>query len=68
MGEMRSAWFWWGKSEGKRLAGRPRLRWKNDFEMYLQELNWGPGLDRSGSGWGQGVGALLDAVMNLRFA
>ena len=46
MGEMRSAYMVLvGKSEGKRLVGRPRLRWKNDFEMYLQELKWGPGLD-----------------------
>jgi len=34
-----------GKSEGKRLVGRSRLRWKNDFEIYFQELKWGSGLD-----------------------
>jgi len=46
MSEMRSAYMvLMGKSEGKRFVGRPRLRWKNDFEMYLQELKWGPGLD-----------------------
>jgi hypothetical protein len=45
MGEMRSAYMVLvGKSEGKRLVGRLRLKWKNDFEMYLQELKWGPGL------------------------
>jgi hypothetical protein len=68
MGEMRSAYMVLvGKSERKSLVGRPRLRWKNDFETFFQELKWGPGLDWSGSGWGQVVGALLDAVMNLRF-
>jgi hypothetical protein len=46
MGEMRSAYMVLvEKSEGKRYVGRPRLRWKNDFEMYLQELKRGPGLD-----------------------
>jgi hypothetical protein len=27
-----------GKSEGKRLLGRPRLRWEDNIKMYLQEV------------------------------
>ena len=27
--------FWWGKPEGKRPLGRPRLRWKDDIKKDL---------------------------------
>jgi len=27
-----------GKSEGKRLLGRPRLRWKDNIRMDLREI------------------------------
>jgi len=30
--------FWWGKSEGKRLLGRPRRRWEDNIKMDLQEV------------------------------
>jgi hypothetical protein len=30
--------FWWGKTEGKRPLGRPRLRWEDNVKMDLQEV------------------------------
>jgi hypothetical protein len=30
-----------GKSEGKRLLGRPRCRWEDNIKMDLQELGCG---------------------------
>ena len=39
-----------GKPEGKRPLGRPRRRWENNTKMDLQEVGWGCGLDRAGSG------------------
>jgi hypothetical protein len=33
-----------GKPEGKRPFGRPRLRWKDDIKMELQEVGCG-GID-----------------------
>jgi hypothetical protein len=30
-----------GKSEGKRLFGRPRRRWEDNFKMDLQEVGCG---------------------------
>jgi hypothetical protein len=44
-GEERHTGFWWGKSEGKRILGRPSLRRKDNTEMNLQEVGW------SGSIW-----------------
>jgi len=38
------------KSEGTRPLGRPRHRWKDSIKMDLQEMTWGHGLDRSGTG------------------
>jgi len=37
-----------GKSEGKRLLGRPRRRWEDNIKMDLGM--WANGLDRTGSG------------------
>ena len=30
-----------GKSEGKKLLGRPRRRWEDNIKMDLQEMEWG---------------------------
>jgi hypothetical protein len=38
-GEMHTG-FWFGRSEGKRPLGRPRLRWEDNIEMDLQEMGW----------------------------
>jgi hypothetical protein len=35
--------FWWGRPEGKRPFGRPRLRWWDNIKMYLQDVEWGWG-------------------------
>jgi len=29
-----------GKREEKRHLGKPRLRWKDNIKMYLQEVGW----------------------------
>jgi hypothetical protein len=55
-----------GKPEGKRLLGRPRLRWKDNIKMDLLELgcggmNWIE-LVQDRDGWW----ALVTAVMNFR--
>ena len=34
-----------GRSEGKRLIGRPRRRWEGCIEMALREVGWDNGLD-----------------------
>jgi len=34
-----------GKPEEKRKLGTPRLRWKYNIEMDLQEAGWGHGLN-----------------------
>jgi hypothetical protein len=39
-----------GKPEGKRPLGRPWRRWEDNIKMDLQEVGWGYGLDRAGSG------------------
>jgi len=55
-----------GKPEGKRPLGRPRLRWKDNIKMDLQEVGSG-GMDwielaqDRDRRW-----ALVNAVMNLR--
>jgi len=38
------------KPEGMRPLGRPRCRWEDNIKMNLQQVGWGHGLDRSGSG------------------
>jgi hypothetical protein len=41
MGEMRNAYkILFGKSEGKRRFGRPRLRWEDNIRMDLREIGW----------------------------
>jgi hypothetical protein len=39
-----------GKPEGKRPLGRTRCRWEDNIKMDLQEVEYGYGLDRAGSG------------------
>jgi hypothetical protein len=55
-----------GKPEGKRPLGRPRLRWKDNIKMDLQEVGCGGmdwmGLAQDRDRWW----ALVNAVMNLR--
>jgi hypothetical protein len=42
MGEKRNAYVLLvGKSEGKRLLGRPRRRWVDNIRMDLGEVGWG---------------------------
>jgi hypothetical protein len=54
MGESRGVYrILVGKPEGKRSLGRPRRRWKDNMKLDLQEVGWGHGMDRSGSGQGQ---------------
>jgi len=45
-----------GKPEGKRQPGRSRHKWDDIIKMGFQELGWGYGLDRAGSGYGQVAG------------
>ena len=46
MGEMRGAYrILMGKSEGNRSLGRPRHKWEYNVKIYLQEVEWGHGLD-----------------------
>ena len=45
------------KPKGKRPMGRPRLRWKDNIEMDLQEVRYG-GMDCMNT-------ALLNAAMNF---
>ena len=52
-----------GRTQGRRLSGRPRHRWEDNIKMDLQEVEWGamdwidlaPDMDR----WR----ALVNAVM-----
>jgi hypothetical protein len=57
---------WWGKPEGKRPLGRPRLRWEDYIKMGFQEVGCGDmdGIDlaQDRDRWR----ALVNAVMNLR--
>jgi hypothetical protein len=55
-----------GKPEGKRPLGRPRLRWEDNIKMYLQEVGCGNmdwiELAQDRDRWW----APVNAVMNLR--
>jgi len=42
-----------GKTEGKRLLGRPWCRRKDNIKKDILEVEWGSWTDRSGSGQGQ---------------
>jgi len=54
MGKTRAAYrVLVGKREGKRQRGKPRRRLGDNIKMYLQELEWGHGLDGCGSERGQ---------------
>ena len=55
-----------GKPDGRRQLGRPRHRWEDNIEMYLQEVGCG-GVDwielaQDKDRWR----ALVNAVMNFR--
>jgi len=55
-----------GKSEGKRLPGRPRHSWEDNIEIDIQEVEYG-GMDwielaQDRDRWQ----ALVNAVINLR--
>jgi hypothetical protein len=39
-----------GKSERKRLLGRPKRRWNFGIRMELRKICWGCGVDPFGSG------------------
>jgi hypothetical protein len=55
-----------GKPEGKRLLGRPRLKWVDNIKMDVEEVGWGDvdwiGLAQNRDKWR----ALVNLVMNLR--
>jgi hypothetical protein len=56
-GERRSAYrVLGGKPEGKSPLGRLGRRWEDNIKMDLQEVEWGHGQNRSGSGYGQIAG------------
>jgi hypothetical protein len=56
-----------GKPEGRRLLGRPRLRWEDNIEMDLQEVGWRAWIESIWFRIGTGGGHLLvNAVMNIR--
>ena len=46
-----------GRSEGRRLLGRPTCRWEDKIKMDLQGLSWRHRLDRSGSRQGEVAGS-----------
>ena len=55
-----------GKSEGKRLLGRPRRRWEGNIKLDLQEVGCG-GMDWIEMAWDKDrCRVLVTAVMNLR--
>jgi hypothetical protein len=67
MGEKRNAYrILVGKPEGKRLLGKPRLRWVDNTEMDLREIGWG-GMDWIDLAQDMNqLRALVNMVMNLR--
>ena len=66
-GEERRILDFVGKPEGKRPLGRPRRRWEDNIKMDLQEVGCG-GMDWIELTQGRNrCGALVNAVINLRF-
>jgi hypothetical protein len=68
MGEVRGAYnILVGRSEGRRLLGRPRRRWENNIKMDLKEIGFGDvdwiHLAQDRERWR----AVVNTVMNLRF-
>jgi hypothetical protein len=53
-----------GEHDGKRLLGRPRLRWKDNIKINLQEVGVGRGdlmeLAQDGDKWRALVGMVRD--------
>jgi len=46
MGEMRGAYrVLVGKPDRNRSLGRPRHKWEYNIKIYIQEVEWGHGLD-----------------------
>jgi hypothetical protein len=39
-GEIRNAYIFVGKPEGKRLLRRPRRRWDENIKMELKKMGW----------------------------
>jgi hypothetical protein len=59
MGKRRGAYrILVGKPERNRPLGRYRRGWEDNIKIDLQEVGWGHGLDRCGSGIGTGDGHL----------
>ena len=51
VGEWRGAYrILMGKHEGRRPLARLRHIWEDNIKLDLQEVRWGHGLSRSGSG------------------
>jgi hypothetical protein len=42
--------IWWGRPEGRKLLGRPKLRLEDNIKIYLENMGWGHRLDRTDSG------------------
>ena len=52
--------------EGKRPLGRPRRRWEDNINVYLQEVGWG-GMDRIDVAQGRDRWrAVVNPLMNFR--
>ena len=32
--------FWWGKSDARRLLGRPKRRWEDNIKVDFPEVGW----------------------------
>jgi hypothetical protein len=67
MGEKRNVYrLLVGKSEGKRMLGRPRRRWVDNFRINLGEVGWGDvewiGLAKDRDKWR----ALVNLVLKLQ--
>jgi hypothetical protein len=67
MGEKRNVYrLLVGKSDGKRLLGRPRRRWMDNIRMDLGEVGWGDvdwiDLAKDRNRWG----AVVNSVLNIR--